>query len=99
MIENKGASLLYAAPYSPDLNPIEMMFHCCKMFLKRHETEFNEDHVKAHWNALHNSVSKDTSIKEFRKCKIPYSNLALTKNKLVATMNEATQLLLCLLNE
>ena len=52
LIESVGAYLLYAAPYSPDLNPIEMMFHCCEMYLKRHEKEFTENHVQVHWNAI-----------------------------------------------
>ena len=78
LIEGAGAYLLYTAPYSPDLNPIEKMFNLYKYFLKRHEHDFALDHVSTHWNAIHNSVSKDIAIKEYRKCLVPYSNSVLT---------------------
>jgi hypothetical protein len=35
MIEATGASLIYSAPYSPDLNPIEFAFHQYKANLRR----------------------------------------------------------------
>jgi hypothetical protein len=35
-IEGAGARLIYTAPYSPDLNPIEFCFHQYKAFLRRH---------------------------------------------------------------
>jgi transposase len=35
IIENAGASLLYLPPYSPDLNPIEMMFSKLKALLRK----------------------------------------------------------------
>ena len=34
-IEQRGASLLYLPPYSPDLNPIEMMFAKLKALLRK----------------------------------------------------------------
>ena len=34
-IENRGATLLYLPPYSPDLNPIEQMFAKLKHFLRK----------------------------------------------------------------
>ena len=40
LIADAGAVLLYSALYSPDLIPIEYMFHSWKAFLKRHSTEF-----------------------------------------------------------
>jgi transposase len=36
LVEAAGGILIYAAPYSPDLNPIEFCFHQYKAFLKRH---------------------------------------------------------------
>ena len=33
-IEEKGASVLYLPPYSPDLNPIEMLWSKIKAFLR-----------------------------------------------------------------
>jgi hypothetical protein len=56
-IEEAGALLIYCAPYSPDLNPIEFVFHQYKAFLKRnyrrkrrqggHHTNFGEIHMVA----------------------------------------------------
>jgi transposase len=34
-IENAGASVLYLPPYSPDLNPIEMVFAKLKALLRK----------------------------------------------------------------
>lgn len=34
-IEDRGASVLYLPPYSPDLNPIEMMWSKIKAFLRK----------------------------------------------------------------
>jgi len=42
-IEAAGAQLLYLPPYSPDLNPIEMVFSKLKALLRKHVArEFNE---------------------------------------------------------
>ena len=35
IIEKTGASLLYLPPYSPDLNPIEMIFAKLKALLRK----------------------------------------------------------------
>ncbi len=35
IIEKAGAKLLYLPPYSPDLNPIEMMFTKLKALLRK----------------------------------------------------------------
>ena len=34
-IEARGATLRYLPPYSPDFNPIEMVFHPLKTFLRK----------------------------------------------------------------
>ena len=39
LIEGAGARLIYTAPFSPDLNPIEPMFHVYKSTLKRHRIQ------------------------------------------------------------
>lgn len=39
LIESTGTKVIYLAPYSPDLNPIELMFGVYKAALKRHETK------------------------------------------------------------
>jgi hypothetical protein len=36
LIESTGARIIFLPPYSPDLNPIELMFGNYKMSLKRH---------------------------------------------------------------
>jgi hypothetical protein len=36
LIEDAGAQLIYTAPYSPDLMPIEFPFHQYKAYLRRH---------------------------------------------------------------
>ena len=81
MINAKGAVLLYTAPYSPDLNPIEMMFNIYKSYLKRHEYEFAFDPIGTHWKAVH-AVSGDDAIMEFRKCEVPFSEDVLTSDEM-----------------
>ena len=77
MIREAGAVLLYTAPYSPDLNPIKNMFNIYKSNLKRNEEGFEANPIKAHWNAVH-AVSRDSAIKEFRHCSVPFSNMVQT---------------------
>jgi transposase len=48
IIEAKGASLLYLPPYSPDLNPIEMMFAKLKALLRK----FGERTIDALWDRI-----------------------------------------------
>ncbi len=40
-IETAGASLLYLPPYSPDLNPIEMVFAKLKALLRKRRNELS----------------------------------------------------------
>ena len=96
LIESVGAVLLYTAPYSPDLNPIEMMFNCYKMYLKRHEIEFCNDYLKVHNDAL-NSVTSDIAIKEFRKCGVPHSSSILTSKETEKQDNDFLFLILILI--
>ena len=81
MILECGALLIYSAPYSPDLSPIEYGFNIYKSYLKR----FSKDFAPNEWYKLHldalNAVSSDTAIKEFRKCGIPGSFDILTNNE------------------
>ena len=49
LIESAGARLVYTAPYSPDLNPIELMFGKYKSYLKRH---YREPWWKSHIDGL-----------------------------------------------
>ena len=82
-IENAGAYLLYSAPYSPDLSPIEYCFNVYKAYLKRYSREYVAgDFFHLHMAAL-DSITADIAIKEFRKCGIPYSDMVLTSDELV----------------
>ena len=72
MIRETGAYLLYTAPYSPDLNPIELGFNVYKASLKRNSDLFKVDWYSAHQIAL-DSVTRDICIKEFRRCGVPGS--------------------------
>jgi hypothetical protein len=67
LIENTGARIIYLPPYSPDLNPIELMFGNYKMALKRHH---NLDWLVAHHMSLL-SVSPQNARNFFRKCLVP----------------------------
>ena len=51
-IENKGATLLYLPPYSPDLNPIEQVFAKLKSILRKTAART----VDALWNAIGRTI-------------------------------------------
>lgn len=71
MIEAAGARVLYTAPYSPDLNPIEYMFGKYKAMLKRYTGGLNPQHwLTAHLNALL-SISHQDAGSWFRHCNVP----------------------------
>ena len=82
LIEAEGAYLLYTAPYSPDLLPIEYGFHCYKKYLKR----YSKDYSSEEWYCLHYDaftlVSRDIAIKEFRKFEILFSDEVLTSDEI-----------------
>jgi len=48
LIEAAGATLLYLPPYSPDFNPIEMMFSKLKALLRK----VAERTIEALWRAI-----------------------------------------------
>ena len=83
MIRERGAYLLYSAPYSPDLSPIEYAFNVYKSHLKRLSKDFEEPEK---WYLLHRQVLKgitrDIAIKEFRRCEIPFSHDVFTSDQL-----------------
>jgi len=81
LIRATGAELIYTAPYSPDLNPIELGFNVYKSHLKRSETAFRTDWFGTHIHAL-NKVTRDTCIKEFRRCDVPMSNEVFTTDEI-----------------
>jgi len=64
------AKIVYTAPYSPDLNPIEYYFKIYKDSLKRNQDIANRDPDRAHRIALC-SVTAEHGANIFRKCKVP----------------------------
>ena len=81
LIHATGAWLIYSAPYSPDLSPIEYGFNCYKAYMKRHGNEYRRNEYYALHIAALRSVSRDTAIKEFRKCGIPFSDDIVTSEE------------------
>lgn len=70
-----GAKLIYTAPYSPDLNPIELMFNEYKTKLKRVNAAY--PWITAHIRSLI-SVTPEKARNFFRKCGVPFcENYAL----------------------
>jgi transposase len=67
LIEKAGAALLFLPPYSPDLNPIEMIFSKIKQLLRSMACRTRE----ALWNAMQSvldQVSASDSLNCFRHC-------------------------------
>jgi hypothetical protein len=63
LIEGAGAKVIYTAPYSPYLNPIELMFNQYKMALKR--CAYSVGWIDAHYYGLA-SVSPANARNYFR---------------------------------
>ena len=96
LINGAGAYLLYTAPYSPDLNPIELAFSNYKSSLKRNYELGEVDWYQAHLNAI-DSVNRDVCIKEYRRCGVPLSdNLLTSEEEEEKKKNELLLLLSCL---
>ena len=76
-IAETGAILIYGAPFSPHLNPIEYYFSQYKSYLKRNDKRMLHDWYAVHTEAL-NIVDRDKGINYFRKSKIPGSYLLKT---------------------
>jgi transposase len=73
LIYATGATIIYGAPYSPHLNPIENYFSIYKAYLKRNTSRMHSaDWKKVHEEALQ-EVNRDTGIRFFRRCKVPGS--------------------------
>ncbi len=79
LIESKGAVLIYTAPYSPDLNPIEFFFSVYKKALKRMTGVGGYDWKVAHLLALE-EMTPEKARNYFRKAKVPGCNKILTDN-------------------
>lgn len=57
LIESRGATLVFLPPYSPDLNPIEMVFSKIKQLLRSLGCRTRD----ALWNAMQSVLDKVTS--------------------------------------
>jgi len=67
IIESRGASIKYLPPYSPELNPIEMMWSKVKNFLKDAKARTKEDLYQKIGEALEN-VTKQDAFGWFKHC-------------------------------
>jgi transposase len=59
LVESRGCELLYLAPYSPDLNPIEEAFSKIKGILRKAEARSREALIEAMGRALDALTSRD----------------------------------------
>eukprot|EP00605_Chrysophyceae_sp_TOSAG23-4_P000110 GSChrysophyteH1.ASY1.ANO1.120.1 assembled CDS len=66
MIRERGGKIIYSAPYSPDLIPIEFMFGKWKSYLKRNQAAFNRDWYTTHIESL-SCVTKIEGLHYFSK--------------------------------
>ena len=96
MIEAKGAQILFAAPFSPDLNPIEHYFSVYKRYLKKHNDDMISNWEKVHHEAL-GSVDRDMGIKYFRKCDIPGAKQMLTTEEIHNLNNELAAVIIIIM--
>jgi transposase len=60
LLHDAGADLWYLPPYSPDLNPIELMWSKIKSHLRSAKARDQEDLYQAVADALSNITSNDT---------------------------------------
>ena len=67
LIEQRGCELLFLAPYSPDLNPIEEAFSKVKNILRKLAARTKETLVEAMGGAL-NAVSSEDAKGYFAHC-------------------------------
>ena len=94
MIESTGAYLLYLAPYSPDLLPIEYLFSVYKSNLKRLSRHYErEEWYELHLHAIR-EIGEDVPLMQFWHCGIPYSHEILTDDEVEECLLE---LLICLI--
>ena len=70
MVRATGAILVYTAPFSPDLNPIELAFNIYKAHLKRNMDRYESNWFQTHLHALA-EVNRDICINEYKRCKMP----------------------------
>jgi hypothetical protein len=71
MVEECGARLMYLLPYSPDLNPIELVFSSIKAFLRANRDHLNNNQAGSVydvvWQAVH-SISAESARGWYKHC-------------------------------
>jgi len=78
LIEETGARIVYLPPYSPDLNPIEIMFASYKLRLQKLGKNF--DWLDAHYTALVESVTPSMAMNIFSHCKVGHISSIRTED-------------------
>lgn len=81
LIEAKGAKLVFTAPYSPDLNPIEFFFSVYKAALKRYTYSEGLDWKGAHDLALE-AMTMEKALNFYKKAEVPLKDLEPAKSSL-----------------
>ena len=92
LIEQAGAVLVYTAPYSPELNPIENFFMIYKAGLKRLSHDRNLHWFRVHWDALH-MVTPQSARAFYKKCGVPNMDVLERELSMGATYGNASDLL------
>ena len=82
-----GAEMIYGAPYSPHLNPIENYFSLYKSYLKRNASRMHDDWYNVHMEALQ-TVNRDVGIKYFRRCGIPGARMMFTEDEAIEFISQ-----------
>jgi hypothetical protein len=62
LITGAGATVIWTAAYSPELNPIERCFAIYKAWIRRYRSYFGQDVVQRHLVALQESVTRKTMV-------------------------------------
>ena len=86
-INDVGAYVIYGAPYSPHLNPIENYFSLYKAYLKRNSSRMMDNWKEVHYEALM-TVDRDIGIKYFRRCGIPGAESMFTEDEYMQMANQ-----------
>ena len=94
MVKEAGAIIIFSASYSPELNPIEYMFHQWKSFLKRNHEKFARDWFTVHHAALA-SVTPEQGLNYFRNTTL----VELVENHIMYPHVQEEIVALLLLNE
>jgi len=93
LIDSVGAKIAYLSPYSPDLNPIELMFSSYKKSIKQDGTKYG-------WLVSHcvtlSSVRPSNARNFFRHCDIPVHEDNIDDKSLYTAAALVVILLLCL---